>query len=211
MISLCIVPPVPPTLAIQVVNATATDGTRVLAHIGSLVSITCKMTAAYTEGNLQVHWSADTDISNIPQTRLSSTEVHLDIDSATREHEGRYTCHAINYLGSVSMSVNIVVGTTPEPLSINATSSNNTLIVMWKQSTTEDFDQQIIAHYVQYFSTNTSSNVVVVEKFAASVQEVTLRNVERNVEYRVFVKSENAFGNGTDSNIVSVVIAGMYE
>ena len=211
LISLCIiVPPVPPTLAIQVVNATATDDTRVLAHIGSLVSITCKMTEAYTQGNLQVHWSADTGI-NIPQTRLSLTEVNLNIDSAAREDDGRYTCHAANDLGSISMSVNIVVGSVPESPIITATSTNDTLIVMWEQqNTTEDHDQQIIAYYVQYISVNSSNNVVVVERFAASVQKATLQDVERDVEYIVTVWSENGFGNSSESDNMSVVIIGMF-
>ena len=190
-------------------NATATDGTCVLAHIGSLVSITCKMTGAYTEGNFKVHWSADTQ-TNVPQMRISATEVHLNIDSATREDEGRYTCHAANDLGSVSMSVNIVVGSAPESPKITATSINDALIVMWEQQNiTEDHDQQITAYYVQ-LSVNSSNNVVAVGRFAASVQKVTIQGVERDVEYTVTVWSENGFGNSSESDNVSVVIVGMY-
>ena len=167
------------------------------------------MTGAYTEGNLQVHWSADTQ-TNVPQMRISATEVHLNIDNATGEDEGRYTCHAVNDLGSVSMSVNIVVGSAPESPKITATSTKDTLIVMWEQhNTTEDHDQQIIAYYLQYISVNSSNSVVVVERFAASVQKAIVRVVERDVEYTVTVWSENGFGNSSESNNVSVVIVGM--
>ena len=206
-----VVPPVPPTLELEVLNATTTDGTRVFAHIGSFVSIACKMTEAYTEGNLQVHWSADSQIgqSDISVIRSSQIEAQLIIDNVTREVEGRYTCHAANDLGSTFISVNIVVGTAPEPLGITATSFNSTLIVMWEQNTTEDYDQQITAHYVQYISINNSNNVVVVERFAPSVQKVTLRNLANDVEYIVTVWSENMFGNSSESNSVSIVIAGM--
>ena len=208
MISLYTVPPVPPVLELEVLSATAADDARVLAHIGSHVSIACMMTEAYTDGDLQVHWSTDSQLSNFNTVKTSSTEVELIIDDATREHNGRYTCHAINNLGNTMKSVNIVVGAVPEPLSIMAYSSNNTLIVMWEQNTTEDYDQRVTAHYVQYISINNSNNVVVVEKFADSVQFATFKNVDHNVEYLVTMWSENAFGNGSVSNEVSVVITG---
>ena len=169
------------------------------------------MTGAYTEGNLQVHWSADTQTTNVPEMRISVTEVHLNIDNATGEDEGRYTCHAANDLGSISISVNVVVGSAPESPTITATSINDTLIVMWEQqNTTEDHEQQIFAYYVQYISVNSSNNVVVVERFAASVQKATLQGVERDVEYTVTVWSENAYGNSSESDNVSIVIVGMY-
>ena len=208
-----VVPPVPPTLTIEVLNATATDGTRVLAHIGSFVSVACKMTEAYTEGNLQIHWSTDSQIGDISTIRPSEIELQLVIDNVTREDESRYTCHAVNNLGSTLMSVNIVVGTVPEPLRINATSFNNTLIVTWEhvQNTTEDHDQQITAHYVQYVSVNNSNNVAVVERFPASAQFATFRNVDHNVEYIVTMWSENILGNSSESNSVSVVIIGMLD
>lgn len=76
--------------------------------------------------------------------------------------------------------------------------------------TTEDHDQQIFAYYVQYISVNSSNNVVVVKRFAASVQKATLQDVERDVEYIVTVWSENGFGNSSESDNVSVVIVGMY-
>ena len=148
MISLYTVPPVPPVLELEVLSVTAADNARVLAHIGSRVSIACMMTEAYTDGNLQVHWSTDSQLSNLNTVKTSSIEVQLIIDDATTEHNGRYTCHATNNLGSTSMAVNIVVGALPEPLSIMAYSSNNTLIVMWEQNTTEDNDQPVTAHYV---------------------------------------------------------------
>ena len=204
-----VVPPLLPTLAIEVLNATATDGTRVLAHIRSFVSIACKMTEAYTEGNLQIHWSTDSQISDISTIRPSQIELQLIIDNVTREHSGRYTCHAVNNEGAAAESVNIVVGTAPEPLRINATSSNNIVIVMWQQNTTEDHDQQITAHYVQYISVNNSNNIAAVEKFPASAQFATFRNVDHNVEYIVTMWSENIFGNSSESNSVSVVIIGM--
>ena len=87
-ISLCTVPPVPPTLAIEVLSVKDTDDTRALTHIGSFVSINCKMTEAYTEGNLQVHWSADIGIRDIPTTRPSLTEAQLIIDNATSRAGG---------------------------------------------------------------------------------------------------------------------------
>ena len=211
MISLYTVPPVPPVLELEVLSSTATDDARVLAHIGSHVSIACMMTEAYTDGNLQVHWSTDSQLSFLNTVKTSSTKVELIIDDATREHNGRYTCHAINNLGNTMKSVNIVVGAVPEPLSIMAYSSNNTLIVMWEQNTTEDYDQRVTAHYVQYISINNSNNIVAVEKYAASVRKVTLRNVVHNVHYIVTMWSENPFGNSTESNRVSVVIAGMYK
>ena len=164
----------------------------------------------YTGGNLQIYWSIDNQV-DFSTIKLSPTEVQLIIDSTTREHNGRYTCHAANDLGNTFMSLIIIVGTVPEPLRITATSCNDTLIVMWEQNTTEDHDQRVTAHYVQYISINNSNNVVVVEKFAASVQFATLENVDHNVEYLVSMWSENAFGNGSASNEVSVVIIeGMY-
>ena len=82
---------------------------------------------------------------------------------------------------------------------------------MWEhvQDTTKDHDQRITTHYVQYISVN--NNFAVVENFAASVRFVTFENVDYNVEYLVSMWSENAFGNGSASNEVSVVITeGMY-
>ena len=61
-----------------------------------------------------------------------------------------------------------------------------------------------------HLSINNSNNVTVVGKFAASVQKVTLRNVVHNVQYIFTIWSENPFGNSTESNRKSVVIAGMY-
>ena len=211
-ISLCTVPPVPPRLELEVLSDTASDDdiddARVLAYVGSRVSIACIMIEVYTDGNLQVHWSTDNQLRDFSIMKPSTTEVQLIIDKATREHSGRYTCHAANDEGATLMSVSIVVGTVPEPSRINATSSSNTLIVMWEhvQNTTEDHDEQITAHYIQYISINNSNNIAVVEKFAASVQLVTLRNVVHNVQYIVTMWSENPFGNSTKSNRVSVVI-----
>ena len=47
---------------------------------------------------------------------------------------------------------------------------------------------------------------MLVEKFAASVQTATLRNVKHGVEYLVSMWGENVFGNSSASNEVSVII-----
>ena len=206
-----IVTPVPPTLALQILNATAFDNTRVLVHIGSLLSISCEMTEAYTEGNLQVHWSAESGDIEIPTMKPSQTEVQLTIDKVDKEDEDRYTCLAINNEGSDLLSVNLVVGSVPEPLRVTAISKNDTLIVVWEENTTNATlspDEQITAHYVRYGPVNQNDDVVV-RKYAASTQAAILRNVKYG-EYIVTVWSQNAFGNSSESNSVSVVITGMY-
>ena len=65
--------------------------------------------------------------------------------------------------------------------------------------------------YVQYRPVNGSSDEVVVEKIAASVQATTYRSVECNVKYLVSMWSENIFGNSSASEEVSIVTIGMYE
>ena len=200
--------PVPPTLVLRILNATAIDNTRVLAHIGSLLSISCEMTEAYTEGNLQVRWLAESGISDIPTMRPSQTEVQLTIDEVDRKDEDRYTCIAINDEGSDLLSVNLIVGSVPEPLRVTVISKNNTLIVVWEENTTNVTlppDEQITAHYLQYGPVNQSDDVVV-RKYAASVQTTTLRDVTHGVEYIVTMWSQNSFGNSSESNSVSVVI-----
>ena len=214
MISLCLVPPVPPTLALRILNATAIDNTRVLAHVGSLLSISCEMTEAYTEGNLQVHWSAESGDIEIPTMKPSQTEVQLTIDKVDKEDEDRYTCLAINNEGSDLLSVNLVVGSVPEPLRVTAIPNNDAIIVAWEENTTNANlppDEQITAYYLQYGPVNQSDDVVV-RKYAASVQTTTLRDVTHGVEYIVTMWSQNSFGNSSESNSVSVVITvGMYE
>ena len=123
-----IVTPVPPTLALRILNATAFNNTSVLAQIGSLLSISCEMTAAYTEGNLQVYWLAGSGISDIPTMRPSQTEVQLTIDEVDKEDEDTYICIAINDQGSDLLSVNLIVGTTMD--SANRVDSNNNATVV---------------------------------------------------------------------------------
>ena len=66
-------------------------------------------------------------------------------------------------------------------------------------------DKQVITHYIQYGPADQSNDVV--RKYAASVQTTTLRDVKHSVEYIMTMWSQNAFGNSSESNSVSVVIA----
>ena len=206
LISSCVDPPVAPRLMLEVLNSTATEDTRVLARIGSRVAISCRMTEAYTGGNLQVYWSSTTQTTDF-SVRQSLTEVHLIIDTVYRENAGIYNCHAVNNIDAALLPVNLVVGSVPEPFRITVTASNNnSLSVVWEGNTTKPYDERILAHYVQYRAVNYSDTGVVVEKFAASVQTATIRNVEHGVEYLVSIWGENFFGNSSESNEVSVII-----
>ena len=196
-----------PTLELEILNGTGNtsdeDVTRVLAVIGSRVAISCKMTEAYTDGNLQVYWS------NVTFENVSFTEVHLVIDEVDRNDNGTYYCHAVNDVNATLRSVNLIVGSIPEPFQIIATSSSTTLTVMWQDENNTTHNDNIIAYYVKYRSTNDSiHNNSMVKKIASSVQTVTFRNVKPGVEYAVTVWSENIFGNSSASNEVLVVTPG---
>ena len=133
---------------LEVLNATATDDARILAHIGSRVAISCRMTEAYTGGNLQVYWSTKTQTTNF-SVRQSQTEVHLIIDTVYRENAGIYVCRAVNNIDATLVAVNLVVGSVPEPFRITVTASNNnSLTVVWEDNTTKPYDERILAHYV---------------------------------------------------------------
>ena len=194
---------------LEVLNSTATEDTRILARIGSRVAISCRMTEAYTGGNLQVYWSFTTQTTNF-SVRQSLTEVHLIIDTVNRENGGIYNCHAVNNIDAALLPVNLIVGSVPNPFTVTVTSNNYTITVEWEDNTTKPYDERILAHYVQYRPVNGSNTIIVVEKYAASVQETTFREGERGIEYLVSMWSENSFGNSTATNEVSVVVNGKY-
>ena len=205
LISSCVDPPVAPRLMLEVLNSTATEDTRILARIGSHVAISCRMTEAYTGGNLQVYWSSSTQTTDF-SFRQSQTEVRLIIDTVYKENAGIYNCHAVNNIDAALLSVNLIVGSVPDPFTVTVTSNNYTITVEWEDNTTKPYDERILAHYVQYRAVNYSDTDVVVEKFAASVHTATIRNVEHSVEYLVSMWGENVFGNSSASNEVSVII-----
>ena len=190
---------------LEVLNAAATDDARILARIGSRVTISCRMTEAYTGGDLQVYWSSTTQTTDF-SVRQSQTEVHLIIDTVYRENAGIYNCHAVNNIDAALLPVNLIVGSVSDPFTVTVTSNNYTITVEWEDNTTKPYDERILAHYVQYRAVNYSDTDVVVEKFAASVQTATIRNVEHGVEYLVSMWGENIFGNSSASNEVSVII-----
>jgi len=208
-ISLCIVPPVAPKVALEVLNGTATDDsvTRVLAHIGTQVVISCKMTEAYTGGGLRVNWTTSSGHANV--TRKSITEVLLVIDDINRDDEGQYLCHAINNIDSALRSLTLVVGSVPEPYEITVTSANGTLTVVWVEKTPKPYDENISAHYVQYRPINGSATDTVVTRFAASVQTTTFSNLQHDVLLAVSMWSENMFGNSSADNEKFIVITGV--
>lgn len=176
--------------------------TCVLAVIGSPVNISCKMTEAYTT-HLRMYWS------NGISMRISQTEVHLVIDKVDLTHDRQYYCHAINDVNATLRSVQLVVGSVPLPFTITATSNNGTLTVVWQNTNnTKPYDDEILAHYIQYRSVNGSRNDVVVQKIAASLQTTAFRNVTKGVEYAVSMWSANKFGNSSATNEVFVVIVG---
>ena len=204
----CVVPPVGPTLELEILNGTGNtsdeDVTRVLAVIGSRVAMSCKMTEAYTN-NLRMYWSSAFFV------RVSATEVHLVIDEVDRNDNRTYYCHAINDVNATLRSVNLIVGSVPEPFQIIVTSSSTILTVMWQDENNTTHNDNIIAYYVKYRSTNDSiHNNSMVKKIASSVQTVTFRNVKPGVEYAVTVWSENIFGNSSANNEVLVVTSGTY-
>ena len=195
---------------VEVLNSTAAKDTRILAHIGSPVVVACRMTEAYTGGNLQVYWSTLTTPTANFSFRRSPTVSHLVINTVYRENTGIYSCHAANDLGDISIALNLLVGSAPDPFTITVTSDNTTLTVEWEDNAVRPSDENIIAYYVQYRAVNGSSAYIVVEKFAASVRQTTFREVEQDVEYLVNMWSENLFGNSSATNEVSVVINGKY-
>ena len=190
---------------LEVLDSTATDDTRIFAHVGSRVAISCRMTEAYTN-ELQLYW-ASTTLTTEPTTSIVA---NLTIDDVNKENAGIYSCHAVNDVAAVLISVNLVVGYVPEPFTVTATSNNYTLTVDWEDNTIRPSEERVLAYYAQYKPVNGSNAVVVVEKLAASIRKTMFREGEHGVEYLVSMWSENSFGNSSASNEVSVVINGKH-
>lgn len=193
---------------LEVLDSTASDDTRVIAHVGSRVAISCRMTEAYIS-NLQIYWNfimQPTEFS----VKESETEYHLIIDSVNKENAGIYSCRAQNDVDIVLISVNLVVGTAPEPFIVTATSNNYTLTVEWEDNTVRPPEERVFAYYAQYKPVNGSNAVVIVEKLAASIRRTMFREGEHGVEYLVSMWSENSFGNSSATSEVSVVINGKH-
>ena len=195
-----------PRLTLEVLDSTAVEDTRVLAHVGSYVSIVCRMTEAYTD-NLQVYWSFLNEVSD---TRTSTPEARLDINDVNEDNAGIYSCHAENDVDAALVSVDLVVGSVPETFTVTATSSNYTITVEWEDNTVRLGAEVVSGYYVQYKLVNGSNTVEVVEKLAASIRKTTYREGKRGVEYLVSMWSENSFGNSSATDEVSVVITGKH-
>ena len=191
---------------LEVLDSTATDDTRVFAHVRSRVAVSCRMTEAYTS-NLRISW-----VFNMQATEFSVNpsliEANLIIDDVNKDNAGIYSCRAINDVDETLISVNLVVGYVPEPFTVTATSTNYTLTVDWEDNTIRPSEERVLAYYAQYKPVNGSNAVVVVEKLAASIRRTMFREGEHGVEYLVSMWSENSFGNSSASNEVSVVING---
>ena len=193
---------------LEVLNSTAVEDTRVLAHVGSNVAIVCRMTEAYTD-NLQVYWSFLSKTNEVSD-RTSTPEAHLDINDVNEDNAGIYSCHAENDVDAALVSVDLVVGSVPETFTVTATSSNYTITVEWEDNTVRLGAEVVSAYYVQYKLVNGSNTVKVVEKLAASIRKTTYREGKRGVEYLVSMWSENSFGNSSATDEVSVVITGKH-
>ena len=193
---------------LKVLSDTAMEDARVMARIGTHVAISCRMTEPYTN-NLDIYWSATNESRSEFSIEQSDTEVHLVIDVVNRENAGTYNCIAVNRLGGTLSAIHLVVGSVPELFEVNVTSYNSALIVAWKEgNTAKPYDEVILAFYVRYRAVNGSNRNVMVKRFAASVKETRLRNVEPGVQYSVSMWSENSFGNSSETNEKSVVIDG---
>ena len=193
---------------LELLNATAMKDARVIARIGTRVAISCRMTEAYTN-NLDIYWSTTNETRSEFSVEQSVTEVHLVIDVVDRKNAGMYTCIAVNREGGALLAVDLVVGSVPEQFEVTVTSFNNALIVRWEEgNNAKSRDERILAFYVQYKAVNGSNRDTMVKRFAASVKETTLRNVEPDVQYLVRMWSENSFGNSSATDKEFVVIDG---
>ena len=195
-------------MAISVLQGDAKNGnandTAVPVLIGSDVTIACDMIEAYTS-NLVVSWvGIPQDNPRISTREDSITRELLIIENIQRQDADDYICFAENNISGISKSINIKVGSLPDPpFNVMVEFKDNVLSVSWTNPAS------VMNLFVSYTQINVTSPETRIQKLAPSVSKTEIRDLPDG-SYEVQVWSSNVFGNSTPGlEVHHVVITGI--